>query len=449
MVHFIEIIYFLLILKAIFRCLYFWQLKEYRFDRFKDLLFSSDKRKYFFPIKYLLRPRFTIKIILLIYLSFYFSFQVLKINHQVLAPVIAYLSIPLITTFSVFLVNPLSDIVQFFVILLARIKIRFYSKKLTVIGITGSFGKTSTKEILTHILSTKYKVLKTTGTQNTIIGIATTILKKLNKHHQIFVIEMGAYKIGEIKQICRLVKPQIGIITGITKQHLSLFGSLNNLIKAKYELIESLPVNGLAVFNLDDSQATKLKNQTKHLKTLGFNLPKTNYKTNLHGLWQQSNIQAAAVVSKYLGISRKIINRKVLSIPLIKTAISKTLGLNKAVIINNTYNSNPVGFSKALTFANSINKPKKLLITSGIIELGSESKAIHTELIKKAIKQFNLVILTKKNLTDIKSPRLIVETDYQKILTLLKTKLDSSSVVLLESRMPKKFIKSICSKTQF
>ena len=130
------------------------------------------------------------------------------------------------TVFTIVIVfNLISWLIKKLIIFLAKRKIGMM-KGLTVIGITGSYGKTSTKEFLYTILSEKFKVIKTEGYNNTEIAVAMAILKKLKSLHEIFIVEMGAYKMGEIKAICNIVSPQIGIITGINKQHVELFGSI-------------------------------------------------------------------------------------------------------------------------------------------------------------------------------------------------------------------------------
>ena len=116
---------------------------------------------------------------------------------------------------------------------------RLKFKNLLVIGITGSYGKTSTKEFLATILSEKYKVLKTKEHQNSEVGVSQCILNDLKPEHEIFVCEMAAYNRGGIKLLCDIVKPKIGILTGINEQHMATFGSQENIIKTKYELIES------------------------------------------------------------------------------------------------------------------------------------------------------------------------------------------------------------------
>jgi len=443
MVHLLELIFFILILKAILRCLYFWQLKEYRWDRFRQFLKTAQARQYFLPTRYFLRPRLTLKIIFLIYLVFYFTISILRLPNLIIVPFAAYLTIPFSTSLAVLLLSPITSLIKDLIILLAKLKIRTMPSSLKVIGITGSYAKTSVKEILAHLLTTKYQVCKTQGTDNTLIGVAKTILKNLHKSHQIFIVEMGAYKSGEIKQICRLVKPSIGIFTGITQQHLSLFGSLEKIIAAKYELIQALPKTGLAVFNGQDPQVLKLARQTKHLKKLIYNKPKKNYNTNLIGQYQQMNLQAAITVAQSLKIPQKTIKSKLTTIPNFKTAITIKPGLNQATIINDTYNANPQGFQAAINLVKQKNFKQKILITSGIIELGQESQAIHQNIYQQAQPVFDLIYITKPEIKPV-FKKAVYQPDFKKLLHDLKPKLNSTTLVLLASRLPQKFIKNLC-----
>lgn len=139
---------------------------------------------------------------------------------------------------------------------------------LTVIGITGSYGKSSTKEFLATILLKKFHVLATPANVNSEIGVAQIILKRLDPLYDIFIVEMGAYKKGEIALISKMTQPKIGILTAINEQHISLFGSIENIKNAKYELVESLPDDGFAIFNGDNEYCVELFNQTKKPKLL-------------------------------------------------------------------------------------------------------------------------------------------------------------------------------------
>lgn len=442
MIHLIEVSYFLILLTAVLRCLYFWQLKEYRLDRFKDFLSTSQRLQFFLPSQHFFRPKLTLKIILLGYLSVYFS--VLIINffpHQLIGPLLAFFLVPVSASLSVLLIKPISDLLTDLLIFLAKLKMRLMPKSQTVIGITGSFGKTSTKEILSHVLSAKFKVCKTLGTNNTAIGVALTVLKQLNRSHQYFVVEMGAYKKGEIKTICQIVKPKIAIITGITDQHLSLFGSQENLIQAKSELLLALPPQSLAFFNSQNPVTKKLAQNFPHLQTILYQYPKKKYKTNLLGDYQQLNLQAAYLVALKLKLPSKIIASRLTNIPAFKTMLVKKIGLHQAAIIDDSYNANPEGFKAAINYVKTLNYSQKILITSGMIELGSASQKHHREIGELAQSIFNQVFVTKPDVAAF-FPQVQLEPEPGKILK--KLKLNSRTLILLEGRLPQKFILSLC-----
>lgn len=442
MIHLIEVGYLLILLTAILRCLYFWQLKEYRLDRFKDFLTTSQRLQFFLPSKHFFRPKLTLKIILLSYLSVYFS--VLIINffpQQLLSPLIAFILTPLTTTLSVLLIKPISDMLIDLLIFLAKLKMRLMPKSQTVIGITGSFGKTSTKEILSHVLSAKFTVCKTLGTNNTAIGVALTVLKQLNRSHQYFVVEMGAYKKGEIKAICQIVKPKIAIITGITDQHLSLFGTQENLIQAKSELLLALPAKSLAFFNGQNSVTKKLAKNFSHLSTVIYYFPRNKFTTNLLGNYQQLNLQAAYLAAQKLHLPPKLIQARFTNIPAFKTMLVKRIGLHQSTVIDDSYNANPEGFKAAINYLKTLNYPQKILITSGMIELGSASEKHHQEIDKLAQSTFTQIYLTKPDILKFFS-KAQYEPDPRQILK--KLKLNNQTVVLLASRLPKKFIDQLC-----
>lgn len=442
MIHLIEVIYFLILLTAILRCLYFWQLKEYRWDRFKDFLTTSSRLQFFLPTKHFFRPKLTLKIILLSYLTVYFT--ILFINffpHQLIGPILAFFLVPVSVSLSVLLIKPITDLLIDLLIFLAKLKIKLMPKSQIVIGITGSFAKTSTKEILSHVLSAKFKVCKTLGTNNTAIGVALTILKQLKSSHQYLVVEMGAYKKGEIKAICQIVKPKIAIITGITDQHLSLFGSQENLIQAKSELLLALPAKSLAFFNGQNPITQKLAQNFSHLNTILYYYPKNKFTTNLLGDYQQLNLQAAYLVAQKLKLSPKLIRARFTNIPAFKTMLVKKIGLHQAAIIDDSYNANPEGFKAAINYVKTLNYPQKILITSGMIELGSASSQHHQEISKLAQTVFTQIYLTKPDIAKF-FPQAQVEPDPGKIIK--KLTLNSRTLILLEGRLPQKFILSLC-----
>ncbi|MDO8658602.1 MAG: UDP-N-acetylmuramoyl-tripeptide--D-alanyl-D-alanine ligase [Candidatus Levybacteria bacterium] len=301
-------------------------------------------------------------------------------------------------------------------------------KKMTVIGVTGSYGKSSTKEYISQILQRKFRVLKTKGTNNTPIGIANTILSGLKNHIEIFVVEMGAYKKGEIKEMCQMVNPKIGIITAVNEQHLSLFGNVQNTMKAKYELIESLPKTGLSLFNGNNENTVKLYEKTKNKKVLYECLDKIEEKGNdshifayniktekdsinfdvsfkdkmfhmespLIGAHNIENILPGIYIADYLGMSLDEIKKSVASL----TSLPKTMILlnsaKGATLIDDTFNSNPQAVLAALEYMK-IYIGKKILVLQPMIELGKSGKDEHFRIGKEISKVCNYLFVTNKN----------------------------------------------------
>jgi len=346
---------------------------------------------------------------------------------------------------------------------------------LIVVGITGSFGKTSTKEFLATILSEKFSVLFTAEHHNTNIGIAQCILAGLKKSHQVFIVEMGAYKKGEIAEICDFVHPQIGVITGINPQHLALFGSMKNLLEAKFELIEALPQDGLAVFNGDDAYCLGFHKKTKVPKMLYSQKKKLNLtadkilvgKDNLEfrvttkgagekfnvpliGRHNISNILAAVSVALHLEMSLKEIARAAGKLKAVGQTLVVSPGPNGLRLIDDTYNANPDGVMAALEYL-TVYSGKKILVLQPMIELGEATPDAHRRVGREAIKVCDLIILTNKNffssfVEKIKKSdkeKITVEPNPQMAALKLKKLLGRNDVVLFEGKEAEKTLKEL------
>ena len=307
MFSFVSSLWFIRTAKSFLFWIYLWQLKEYHIGRFLDH-FRTDKGKkiftnplfiikiililaffalplfvffaviliYIFEVFDVLRkkikmPVLTSKTLLLIFLALLaeilFIFF-LKLYFENIITVVFLLLLfdafsPLIASLIVLFLQPLAYYARNRIIKRAKEK-RSQFKNLLVIGITGSFGKTSTKEFLAEILSAKFKVLKTKEHQNSEVGISRCILDDLKEGHEIFIAEMGAYNKGGIKLLCDIVKPKIGMVTGVNQQHLATFGSMENLLSAEGggELIDSLPADGMAFFNAKNEHCRNLYQKT-------------------------------------------------------------------------------------------------------------------------------------------------------------------------------------------
>ena len=327
-------------------------------------------------------------------------------------------------------------------------------KNLLVIGISGSYGKSSVKEFLSTILSEKFNVLKTEKNINAEIGIAQTILNKLNENHQVFVCEIGAYERGKIKQVCGFVKPKIGILTGINSQHLSTFGSLENIIKAKFEIIESLPENGVGILNWDNEyikfkvQDSKFKVKVKSLKfysvkdrlnvwarnvkvergRISFKVFSrdgdfADFKVNVLGGHNVLNVLGAVAAAKELGMNLNEISNACRKIKIEQGAIKLLKGINGLNIIDSSYSANPEGVIADLDYLNLWQDPegvrryyggpygaspkgepsasygarKKIVIMRCLIELGKSAKDVHKKIGKKISEVCDLAIITTKD----------------------------------------------------
>ena len=275
-----------------------------------------------------------------------------------------------------------------------------------VIGITGSYGKTSTKEYLAHILSGRFRVLATPKSYNTLMGVCIVINNDLmaDEKYDYFIVEMGAYVEGEIRQICKLVRPQISIVTAVGPQHLERFGSIEATARAKYEIIAALPPDGVGVFNWDNhyvramyekgypstriavtwqnaEHATQLRflarNVQQTVDGLEFEVVDTllneeqPFSTRLVGQHNVTNILLATAVARHLGVSLTEIAVRVASLEAAEHRLQRRTLPGGITIIDDAYSANPVGARNVLDVLALYNSGRRVLITPGIVELGA------------------------------------------------------------------------------
>lgn len=260
-----------------------------------------------------------------------------------------------------------------------RDKIRRLKKEgLRAIGITGSYGKTSTKEFLYQTLKTKYRVLRTPESYNTVFGIAKVVDLELDNNYDFFICEMGAYKIGEIAELCWTVEPDYGILTGINEQHLERFGNIENTVKAKFELVEFVKDHSRLILNFGNELVKK--NAPEGVVAYGLG----KYKHP-----QDQNIEGAAKMAKILGVKVGVGNIKFPSHRL--TLIKR----GEMTIIDDAYSSNTDGFRAAVAYLKTF-PGWKVIVTPGIAELGQKAPEIHQEL-GKLLEGLDQVILVGRN----------------------------------------------------
>lgn len=343
---------------------------------------------------------------------------------------------------------------------------------LKVVGITGSYGKTSSKNILSDILNMKYNALPTPKNFNTPLGLIITINNHLDKFNDVFIAEMGAFKRGEVQELCDLVHPQYGILTKIGTAHLESFGSQENIQKGKFELIESLPQDGIGVLNADDplQVSYKLKNTCKivwigienedaSVRAVNIKLnydgtsfdvvfkgdkKKYPFNTKLLGQANIYNILAGIALGKEFGMTIEQLQSGVKKVKPVEHRLEmKKMGTIN--IIDDAYNSNPVGAKMALdTLA--LMPGKKIVVTPGMIEMGSVQDELNTTFGEQIAAVADAVILVGKKQTEpiykglmnkkYKKENIHVLNDVKEAFPLMQQLQEKDTYVLLENDLP-------------
>ena len=292
-------------------------------------------------------------------------------------------------------------------------------ENLIVIGITGSYGKTSTKFYLEKILSKKYNVLMTPASYNTTMGVVKVVREMLKPSHEIFICEMGARNVGEIKEICDIVLPDYGIITSIGPQHLETFKSIENVIKTKFELADAVSEKGKVVLNADYSYICehpksekfiyysvdnenagyyKAQNLSCSAKGTDFDLVysdnKISLSTRLLGKHNVQNIVGACSLGVELGVDAADIKTSVKMLESVPHRL-EIIDAGDIVIIDDAFNSNPAGSAYAIDVLSYFDGVK-ILVTPGMVELGTKQAELNTEFGKKAAEVCDYIYVVGK-----------------------------------------------------
>lgn len=291
---------------------------------------------------------------------------------------------------------------------------------LKIIGITGSYGKTSTKHYLNRILSEHFDVMMTPGSFNTTMGVIRTVREYLKPYNEVFIVEMGAKQIGDIKEICDLVHPSIGIVTAVGEQHLESFGSIENVQRTKFELVDSLPSDGLAVVNDDFPYAASRK--VDNVECVRYAVSATDnadyvatdityspsgtrftvkgpdgvaheFETRLVGECNVSNLLASIIVALRLGVPVDKIRYAVGHIEQVEHRLSMKRTPGGVTIIDDAFNSNPTGSRMALDVLAMMKGGRRIIVTPGMIELGDRQEELNREFGRKIANSADIAIV--------------------------------------------------------
>lgn len=285
-------------------------------------------------------------------------------------------------------------------------------RDLKIIGVTGSYGKTTTKHYLFRILSEKFETLMTPGSFNTPMGVVRTIREQLKPFHEVFIVEMGAKQKGDIDEICQIVHPQAGIVTAVGPQHLESFKTIETVQATKFELVDDLPADGVALVNNDFEMIANrpvdnvrcLRYAVKNKENADYTAEDVMYtpngtsfvmrrasdghilelETRLVGECNVSNILGAAAMAQQMGVPDESIRYAVSRIEQVEHRLSIRRIPGGLTIIDDAFNSNPVGSAMALDVLASMKPGKRILITPGMIELGEREVELNTAFGKKA-----------------------------------------------------------------
>lgn len=302
-----------------------------------------------------------------------------------------------------------------------RITKRYYNEaaqilasmpELKIVGVTGSYGKTTTKHYLHRILSEHYETLMTPGSYNTTLGVVRTVREMLKPYHEVFIVEMGAKQNGDIREICELVHPAYGVVTAVGPQHLESFKTIENVQATKFELVDALPQGGVAVINNDFEKiadrpvdnARCIRYAVKNTEGADYIATDVEYSpagthftivrtadghslklyTHLVGECNISNLVAAVAMAQTLGVPDDKIAYAVEKIEQVEHRLSIKRIPSGLTIIDDAFNSNPVGSAMALDVLASMKEGRRFLITPGMIELGDEQYELNRQFGKKA-----------------------------------------------------------------
>lgn len=404
-----------------------WWVKEYRFDRMLIHLATEEGKRMLF-VRWR-RPRIspkTLAIIIGSVISVTLFWIILPLPLWGRFLVIDLLAFPL--TWIIVGILQIPTLLYHEVLIAKAVhKLRSHSS-MRVIGITGSYGKTSTKEFLATILGTKYSVLKTEGSKNAPIALAEVILHKLSPEHEVLVVEMGAYKKGEIARMCKMVEPSIGIVTAVNEQHQDLFGSIQTTMEAKYELIAGLTGRKIAVINADNEytrtmskwaqdggknvllystrekavfQATNIQTSDDGVSfTIVYDGKTYSAKAAVLGKHQVGNLLAAIASAVSAGMTMGEAVASLSNIVPFEKTLVKVSGISGSTFINDTFNNNPDAAIAALQVLKDMKGKKKYFVFQPMIELGKFAESAHERVGAEAAKICDGVFLTNPNFSD-------------------------------------------------
>jgi UDP-N-acetylmuramoyl-tripeptide--D-alanyl-D-alanine ligase len=455
---------------------YRFQIKEYRFDRLFSYIREVGWHKFLYNSEFRF-PAKSPRNIAIVTVLFLISLPVTVLAYSLSAPILL-LSLALMPIQTFIMVSMFVFITDIPVYIyrertIARAARAVAASKAHMIAITGTYGKSSVKELLYTLLSTKYKVGKTDKNMNTDIGVALCILSNLKKNSEFFIAEVGAYRIGEIAKIAKFIKPDTVIVTAFGNQHVDLYGSKEALVLAESEPLQFLSKEGVAYINADIPEFAEITNgaiyriRTYSIKkksasiyasgiradaegtqaTIHLGEHTFEIQTKLLGSHSIQNLLPCILFAHDQGVSISQIRKAITGIEAIPHKLSLHKGLHDSTIISDSINSNVQGFIEAIKVAHLFPHKKKFIATPGIIELGAEKTQSYHQIIDE-LKHTHITLLT----TDPAFADLTVRSQIQvfadndALLKHIDTHLHKDTLLVLEGRFPQAVISRYMKK---
>ncbi len=316
-----------------------------------------------------------------------------------------------------------------------------FKDRLTVIGITGSYGKTSTKNILCTMLSERFVTFTTPKNYNTPMGVVRAVREHLPGYAQVFICEMGAKKKGDIKELCDLVHPTLGLITSVGPQHLDTFGNQRAVTDTKFELYDAVKQNGGQVFANTDNELIQARSLSCDL--IGYAgggsrfyaddiefLPRgqkfvlhlgdeaVSCHTKLLARHDVVNIVGAAALSYSMGVSAKQIQTAVSKLQPVEHRLELKRYIGGSTLIDDAYNANPQGSLEACRVIGRFEAKRRIIVTPGLVELGAMEFDCNVALGKEAADNCDTLILVGKS-RSIPLKKGAMEADFKGTLTVV------------------------------
>jgi UDP-N-acetylmuramoyl-tripeptide--D-alanyl-D-alanine ligase len=343
--------------------------------------------------------------------------------------------------------------------------------KLDVVGITGSLGKTTTKEVVAGVLSAGRRVLKTEGNLNSEIGLPLTVLNGLDGQQEIAVLEMAMYRVGDIRLLARLARPRIGVVTAVLPVHLERLGTIERIQQAKQELVEELPSNGIAVLNADDARVEHMANATS-ARVVRYGVAETADVRAVPESIQSHGLRGVEFELQHAGQSRHV-HLPVLGAHSVHAALAATAvaleegfsisetaealhglsptlrllvidGINGSRIVDDSYNASPESVLAALNLLKELPGRRKIGVLGDMLELGSEEQPGHRRVGNRAAAVLDLLIAygpRSKTTADearragLKPEQVFEPESHAEIITLLRARLHRGDDVLVKGSL--------------